>query len=77
LRSWEDRILRVHDHVRDNKGEFGRGVILKLEPYGADIEWQRGGRGFLGFAWLDKIPSLAQRVAHPTVEKIIEVPDVK
>jgi len=76
MRPWEDKILRVGDHVRDNKGEFGRGVILKLEPFGAHIEWQRGGQGFLGFAWIDRLPSQTDREANPTVEKIIEVPDI-
>jgi ribosomal protein S1 len=75
VKSWQDKQLRKGDYVRDIKGEFGRGYVSKLEPYGAHIEWESGLNGFLGFAWIEVLVSPKERALHPTIEKVIKILD--
>lgn len=60
MNPWQEKNLRVGDTVSDNAGERGTGVVTRLWPYGADINFERG-ESFLGFGWIEKetpLPSL-------------------
>jgi hypothetical protein len=65
MKPWEDALLRINDYVRDNRPELGRGKIVKLYPFGADIKWDRGGESFLGFHWIDRALTEEAKAAFP------------
>lgn len=53
MQPWQDNQLKKGDVVVDNAGKRGRGVVVRLHSYGADIAFERG-ESFLGFHWIDK-----------------------
>jgi hypothetical protein len=71
MRPWEDNQLKKDDTVHDNHGERGCGVIVRLHPYGADINFERGGESFLGFHWIGR-----GRVGIDTLPDISDIPEI-